>query len=32
VKYFIDITNPLEPDLNVSANVQDHAVKKFKLR
>ena len=32
VSYFLDITNPLEPDLNVSANVQDHAVKKFRLK
>lgn len=32
VRYFIDITNPLEPDLNVSANVQDHAVKKFRQK
>lgn len=32
VSYFLDITNPLEPDLNVSANVQDHAVRKFKTK
>ena len=32
VSYFLDITNPLEPDLNVSANVQEHAVRKFRLR
>ena len=32
VSYFLDITNPLEPDLNVSANIQDHAVKKFRTK
>ncbi len=32
VSYFLDITNPLEPDLNVSANVHDHAVKRFRLK
>ena len=32
MSYFLDITNPLEPDLNVSANVQEHAVRKFRLR
>ena len=32
VSYFMDITNPLEPDLNVSANVQSHAVARFQAR
>ncbi len=30
VSYFVDITNPLEPSLNVSANVQEFAVQKFR--
>lgn len=29
VSYHVDTTNPLEPDLNVSGNVQEHALRKF---
>jgi DNA polymerase sigma len=31
VSYSLDITNPLEHELNVTANVQDFAVRKFRL-
>ena len=30
--FFLDVTNPLEPDLNVAANVQEHALQKFQQR
>jgi len=30
--YYLDTTNPLEPELNVSGNVQEHALRKFILR
>jgi len=32
VSYFLDVTNPLEPDLNVAANLQSHAISQFKLK
>jgi DNA polymerase sigma len=32
VSYFLDITNPMEPQLNVCANVQDMAVQKFRRK
>ncbi len=31
LSFYIDTTNPLEPDLNVSCNVQLHAVERFQV-